>query len=48
MKRSLAVLDMSSNFLIPKVDVSKYAFVFGGEQKNVGTTDAMIVSARVY
>src|SRR5258708_11121854 len=30
------VADMSSNFISRKVDVSKYAVIFGGAQKNIG------------
>ena len=33
----LIVADMSSNFLSRKFDISKYAVVFGGAQKNIGT-----------
>ena len=40
------VADMSSNFLSRKVDVSKYAVIFGGAQKNVGVTGVTIVIAR--
>lgn len=36
------VADMSSNFLSRKVDVRKYAAIFGGAQKNVGTTGITI------
>jgi len=36
------VADMSSNFLSRKVDVKKYAAIFGGAQKNVGTTGITI------
>lgn len=32
----LVVADMSSNFLSRKVDVNKYAVIFGGAQKNIG------------
>jgi len=34
--RRNVVADMSSNFISRKVDVSKYAVIFGGAQKNVG------------
>ncbi|KAF2717901.1 phosphoserine aminotransferase [Polychaeton citri CBS 116435] len=34
--------DMSSNFLSRKVDVRKHAAIFGGAQKNVGTTGITI------
>lgn len=36
------VADMSSNFLSRKVDVRKYEAIFGGAQKNVGTTGITI------
>jgi phosphoserine aminotransferase len=36
------VADMSSNFLSRKVDVRRYAAIFGGAQKNVGTTGITI------
>ena len=42
----LIVADMSSNFLTRKVDVSKYAVIFGGAQKNIGITDTTIVIVR--
>ncbi|KAL9613349.1 MAG: hypothetical protein Q9167_002110 [Letrouitia subvulpina] len=42
----LVVTDMSSNFLSRSVDVSKYAVIFGGAQKNIGITDVTIVIAR--
>ncbi|KAF2471134.1 phosphoserine aminotransferase [Lindgomyces ingoldianus] len=34
----LVCADMSSNFISRKVDVRKYAIIFGGAQKNVGNT----------
>ena len=34
----LIVADMSSNFLSRQVPVSKYALLFGGAQKNLGTS----------
>lgn len=40
------VADMSSNFLSRKVDVSKYAVIFGGAQKNIGITDVTLVIVR--
>lgn len=40
------VVDMSSNFLSRKVDVRKYAVIFGGAQKNIGTTGITIVIIR--
>ncbi|KAF4556701.1 Phosphoserine aminotransferase-like protein [Elsinoe fawcettii] len=36
------VADMSSNFISRKVDVKKYSAIFGGAQKNVGTTGIAI------
>ncbi|KAL8759726.1 MAG: hypothetical protein Q9184_003529, partial [Pyrenodesmia sp. 2 TL-2023] len=39
----LVVADMSSNFLSRRVDVSKYAVIFGGAQKNIGITDVTLV-----
>ncbi|KAL8653302.1 MAG: hypothetical protein Q9226_003902 [Calogaya cf. arnoldii] len=40
------VADMSSNFLSRRVDVSKYAVIFGGAQKNIGITDVTLVIVR--
>lgn len=37
------VADMSSNFLSRPVEVSKHAAIFGGAQKNIGTTGITIV-----
>lgn len=37
---------MSSNFLSRKVDVNKYAVIFGGAQKNIGITDVTLVIVR--
>jgi phosphoserine aminotransferase len=42
----LVVADMSSNFISRRVDVSKYAVIFGGAQKNIGTTGITIVIVR--
>lgn len=42
----MVVADMSSNFISKKVDISKYAVIFGGAQKNVGTTGITIVILR--
>jgi phosphoserine aminotransferase len=42
----LVVADMSSNFLSRQVDVSKYAVIFGGAQKNIGITDVTLVIVR--
>lgn len=36
-EQRLVVADMSSNFLSRKFDISNYAVVFGGAQKNIGT-----------
>lgn len=42
----LVVADMSSNFISRKVDVSKYAVIFGGAQKNIGNTGITITIVR--
>ncbi|KAJ5278187.1 hypothetical protein N7524_004340 [Penicillium chrysogenum] len=42
----LVVADMSSNFISRKVDVSKYAVIFGGAQKNIGVTGITIAIVR--
>ncbi|KAL8685464.1 MAG: hypothetical protein Q9218_007743 [Villophora microphyllina] len=42
----LVVADMSSNFISRRVDVSKYAVIFGGAQKNIGITDVTLVIVR--
>lgn len=42
----LVVADMSSNFISRRVDVSKYAVIFGGAQKNIGNTGITIVIVR--
>ncbi|KAL9602853.1 MAG: hypothetical protein Q9219_001548 [cf. Caloplaca sp. 3 TL-2023] len=42
----LVVADMSSNFLSRRVDVSKFAVIFGGAQKNIGITDVTLVIVR--
>jgi len=42
----LVVADMSSNFLSRKIDVGKYAVIFGGAQKNVGIPGVTIVLIR--
>jgi phosphoserine aminotransferase len=39
----LVVADMSSNFISRKVDVKRYAVIFGGAQKNVGNAGITIV-----
>lgn len=42
----LVVADMSSNILSRRVDVPKYAAIFAGAQKNIGTTGVTIVIIR--
>ncbi|KAI5299668.1 hypothetical protein KEM56_003056 [Ascosphaera pollenicola] len=42
----LVVADMSSNFLSRRVDVSKYAVIFGGAQKNIGIAGVSLVIVR--
>ena len=42
----LVVADMSSNFISRRVDVRKHAVIFGGAQKNVGSTGITIVIVR--
>ncbi|KAF2729348.1 phosphoserine aminotransferase [Polyplosphaeria fusca] len=42
----LVCADMSSNFISRKVDVRKYAVIFGGAQKNIGNTGIAIVIVR--
>ncbi|KAF2233087.1 phosphoserine aminotransferase [Viridothelium virens] len=42
----LVVADMSSNFISRKVDVRKYAVIFGGAQKNIGNTGITIIILR--
>ncbi|KAF2183961.1 phosphoserine aminotransferas-like protein [Zopfia rhizophila CBS 207.26] len=42
----LVCADMSSNFISRKVDVPKYAVIFGGAQKNIGNTGIAIVILR--
>ncbi|KAI9742074.1 MAG: mitochondrial Homoaconitase [Cirrosporium novae-zelandiae] len=42
----LVVADMSSNFLSRKIDVCKYAIIYGGAQKNVGIAGITIVIIR--
>ena len=42
----LVVADMSSNILSRRVAVSKYAAIFAGAQKNIGTTGVAIVIIR--
>ena len=40
------VCDMSSDFLSQSVDVSKYAFIYAGAQKNAGPAGVVVVIAR--
>jgi phosphoserine aminotransferase len=40
------IADMSSNFLSKPVDVSKYAMIYAGAQKNVGPAGVVIVIVR--
>ncbi|KAF2002476.1 phosphoserine aminotransferas-like protein [Amniculicola lignicola CBS 123094] len=42
----LVCADMSSNFISRKVDVRKYAVIFGGAQKNIGSTGIAIAIIR--
>ncbi|KAJ5279925.1 hypothetical protein N7478_005297 [Penicillium angulare] len=42
----LVVADMSSNFISRKIDVSKYAVIFGGAQKNIGVTGITLAIIR--
>lgn len=42
----LVVADMSSNILSRKIDISKYAAIFAGAQKNIGTTGITFVILR--
>ncbi|PGH10765.1 phosphoserine transaminase [Polytolypa hystricis UAMH7299] len=42
----LVVADMSSNFISRKIDVSKYAVIFGGAQKNIGIAGITIIIIR--
>ncbi len=40
------VCDMSSDFLWKKVDVSPYAFIYAGAQKNIGPSGVIVVLAQ--
>lgn len=40
------IADMSSNFLSKPVDVSKYAMIYAGAQKNVGPSGVVIAIVR--
>ncbi|KAH0846723.1 phosphoserine transaminase [Fonsecaea monophora] len=42
----IVVADMSSNFLSRKIDVRKYAVIFGGAQKNLGIAGITVVIIR--
>jgi phosphoserine aminotransferase len=42
----MVVADMSSNFISRKVDVSKFAVIFGGAQKNIGNAGIAIAIIR--
>ncbi|KAI9813827.1 MAG: Phosphoserine transaminase [Pycnora praestabilis] len=42
----LVVADMSSNFISRRVDVKKFAVIFGGAQKNVGITGVTLIIVR--
>ena len=40
---ALLVADMSSNFCSKPVDVSKYALIYAGAQKNIGPAGVVVV-----
>ncbi|XP_068631052.1 probable phosphoserine aminotransferase [Battus philenor] len=40
------VADMSSNFMSKKIDVSKFGVIYGGAQKNIGTSGVALVIVR--
>lgn len=40
------VADMSSNFMSKRVDVSKFGVIYGGAQKNIGTSGVSLVIVR--
>lgn len=42
------VADMSSNFLSRPVDVTKFACIYGGAQKNIGPAGVTVVIVRKY
>jgi phosphoserine aminotransferase len=42
----LIVADMASNFISRRVDVSKYAVIFGGAQKNIGSAGITMAIVR--
>lgn len=43
---TLLVADMSSNFCSKPVDVSKYAVIYAGAQKNIGPAGVVVVIIR--
>ena len=43
---ALLVADMSSNFCSKPVDVSKYALIYAGAQKNIGPAGVAVVIVR--
>ncbi len=43
---TLLVADMSSNFCSKPVDVSKYALIYAGAQKNIGPAGVVVVIVR--
>lgn len=43
---ALLVADMSSNFCSKPVDVSKYALIYAGAQKNIGPAGVVVVIIR--
>ena len=43
---ALLVADMSSNFCSKPVDVSKYALIYAGAQKNIGPAGVVVVIVR--
>ncbi|XP_045494333.1 probable phosphoserine aminotransferase [Colias croceus] len=40
------VADISSNFMSKKLDVSKFGVIYGGAQKNIGTSGVVVVIVR--
>jgi phosphoserine aminotransferase len=42
------IADMSSNFLSRPVDVTKFACIYGGAQKNIGPAGVTVVIVRKY
>jgi phosphoserine aminotransferase len=45
-KGHAVVCDMSSDILSKRIDVSKYAFIYGGAQKNIGPSGVTLVIAK--